>query len=166
MSPRWLAAWVSTPLPANFPLKKAKVNWAHTARWMPGFALPGANYGTTLDKSQHMLWKALRITAWQFLTMCSCNSCQRQCWKMSNMLIYVYQICPVLYAGADWALWVETGWGRRCGGRKEIPLSPEVPWRHGWSLKQLLLSGVLWRKIAKGTSASFCNSGKSEAWTS
>lgn len=27
------------------------------------------------------------------------------------MLIYVYQICPVLYAGADWALWVETGWG-------------------------------------------------------
>lgn len=30
---------------------------------------------------------------------------------MSNMLIYVYQICPVLYAGADWALWVETGWG-------------------------------------------------------
>ena len=111
LSPGGLAVWVSVPLPANFPLKKAKVNWAHTARWMPGFALPGANYGTTLDKSQHMLWKALRITAWQFLTMCSCNSCQRQCWKMSNMLIYVYQICPVLYAGADPALWVETGWG-------------------------------------------------------
>lgn len=37
---------------------------------------------------------------------------------MSNMLIYVYQICPVLYAGADWALWVETGWGAEEEGRK------------------------------------------------
>lgn len=26
--------------------------------------------------------------------MCSWSSCQRQCLKMSNMLIYVYQICP------------------------------------------------------------------------
>ena len=67
------------PHPAHFPQKKAKVSWDHTARWMPGSTFPGANYGSTLDKSQHMLWKALCITAWQFLTMCSCNSCQRQC---------------------------------------------------------------------------------------
>ena len=33
-------------------------------------------------------------------------------------MIYVYQICPVLYAGADWALWVETGWGAEEEGRK------------------------------------------------
>lgn len=51
--PGGAAAWV--PPAANSPPKKAKVNWDHTARWMPGFAFPRANYGTTLDKSQHML---------------------------------------------------------------------------------------------------------------
>lgn len=33
----------------------AEVNPDHTASRMPRFLLPGANYGTTLDKSQHML---------------------------------------------------------------------------------------------------------------
>lgn len=55
LSPGGLVAWISTPDPANFPQKKVKVNWDHAARWMPGFTFPGANYGATLDKSQHML---------------------------------------------------------------------------------------------------------------
>lgn len=71
---------------------------------------------------------------------------------MSNMLIYVYQICPVLYAGADWALWVETGWGAEEEGRKFPHLQKRLEGM-AESLQQLLLSGVLWRKIAKGTSA-------------
>lgn len=77
---------------------------------------------------------------------------------MSNMLIYVDQICPHAPC-AGLALWVETGEGGE--GRKEFPSFSEAPGRHGFSLQQLLHSEVLWRKMPRGHLFPFYSRGKS-----
>lgn len=91
---------------------------------------------------------------------------------MSNMLIYVYQICPSTpqCSGPGKLSSVGGESGRGSQGRKEIPSSSEASGRGGWSLQQMLLSEVLWRKVAWRTSVPFLRwreeTIRSEIWVS
>lgn len=155
LSPRGLAAWVSI-LPANFPLKKVKVNWACHSQVDAWIRSPGANYGTTLDKSQYMLWKALCITTYKFLITCAHGQPVKGsagkwviCWFM-----YIRSVlCSMLEQTGLCGWEIMGGWEKE--GNSLISRSA---WKMVSFCSSLSISGVL-EKI-EGTSVSFCKQWK------